>query len=194
MRRIILAFTLIGLLGSGAAVVGGPNASDGEMAITSGGSSSATTAVGPNSTRWSTNIENRNSSCRSSNTSQSIDFIGFQGDGELTELNFEGVINTSNPCVKLSLDSEKVEEDVYQVEIVESPAEGPCTSCLGAAEFAASFSAPGDYKVEIINENETLGVQKTPGFQEENSSETGSEEAGVGEGLSSILRWLSSLF
>ena len=194
MKRILLAFTLIGLLGSGAAVVGGPNASDGEMAITSGSSSSATTAVGPNGTQWRSSIENRGSSCRSSNSSQSIEFIGFQGNGDMTELNFQGAINTSNPCVEPEVEGEEVEEDFYRLDIVEKPSDGPCTSCLGTKSFSASFSAPGDYKVEVVSENKTLGTQKTPGYENGSSSTTEPEPSGVSAGISKIFAWLISIF
>ena len=112
----------------------------------------------------------------------------------MTELNFEGAIETSNPCVELSLRGEKIEEDVYRLEIVEKPSAEPCVSCLGIKEFSASFSAPGDYKVEIVNGNETLGTQKTPGFNDSNSTETGSEESGVSNNLKRILEWIGSLF
>lgn len=194
MRRFLIAFVVISLVGGGAAVVGGPNASEGEMTITSGSSASASAAVGPNGTEWRSSIENRNSSCRGPEDSENISFTGFQSDGNFTELSFKGSVNTSNPCVELGLETSEIGENTYQLEIVESPSEGICTQCVGTARFEGSFAAKGDYRVEIVHEGEILDKQKTPGFSErEESPGSEPEGAGVWKGFSSILEWLGSI-
>lgn len=186
---------LIGFIGAGTAVVGGPNASDGEMTITSG-SAGATTAVGPNGTQWTSSIENLNSSCRSPGDTENVDFIGFQADGELTELNFRGSINTSNPCSRISLDVEEVNDREYVIEVFENQSTEPCTQCTGTASFSASFAAEEDYRVEVIHDGDTLGVQETPGYGDSDTEEPedDSDGSGVWGGLSGVLNWFSSLF
>lgn len=192
MKRIYLTLALIGLIGLGTSVVGGPNASDGEMAITSGSSASASASVGPNGTEYKTTIENLNNSCSTGNQSTGMDFIGFQGNGEMTELSFEGVVNTANPCTEIGLETEEISDNVYQVELVEkSTGQGPCVQCVGNAEFSGSFSAPGEYKVEFVKNNQSLGIQETSEFNQTNSEDTNSKNS-KNSGLKSFLNWLSS--
>ena len=193
MRYTLVFMALIGFLGMGAGVVGGPNASDGEMVIMdSGNSASATTSVGPNGTSWSTEIQNLNSTCRGPGDRQEIEFIGFQTDGNLTELNFRGSLNTSNPCTELEIKVNETGENSYRLEIVETSSNGICTQCLGNSEFRGSFAAEKRYKVKIIHNGEVLGTQKTPGYGEEKQRPL-VEEAGVWKAFSGIFEWLGSI-
>lgn len=197
MRKFLIAAALLVFTSTSLGVVGGPNASEGEMTITSGSSSSASTAVGPNGTEWRSSLENRENSCISGNQSQNIEFQGFQADGDFTTLNFDGLIQTSNPCVNLELNVSEESGDVYRIELVERSSDGVCVECVGAARFSGSFSAPGEYRAEVVNNGEVLGTIETPGFVEENSSgEDSSEPEGqsVWEGFSSIFKWFGSLF
>lgn len=190
MRRILVLFALIGFVGAGTAVVGGPNASDGEMVIMdSGGSASASAAVGPNGTQWRSSLENLNSSCRSPEDDQNVEFVGFQGDGNMTQLQFTGRINTSNPCTELSMDVKQVNESFYRAEIVKNPSREICTQCTGTAEFSASFSTEGDYRFEVVSDGRTLGVQETPGYGEGKSPEGEKESV-----LKQLLNWFNSIF
>ena len=194
MKRVYLTLALISLIGLGTAVVGGPNASDNEVAITSGSSASASTSVGPNGTEYSTSIENLNNSCVTGDQSIGLDFVGFQGDGNMTELSFEGTLETSNPCTELALEAEEVSENSYRVEVVEkSTGRGPCVQCVGGAEVTGTFSAPGEYKVEFMKGNESLGVRETSGYEEsQKGEETGGEKRR--SGLHGLINWFSSLF
>lgn len=193
MRRLLLTVSLIGLLGFGTAVVGGPNASDGEMTITSGSSASATTSVGANGTEYKTTIDNLNNSCSSGNQSVGMDFIGFQGDGDMTELSFEGTLETANPCTELTLKTEEVSDNSYRVEVVEkSTGRGPCVQCIGGAEFKGSFSAPGEYKVEFVKNNQSLGVQETSGFNQSDTEDPSQEKKS--SGMNRFLSWLLGIF
>lgn len=198
MRKFLIAAALLVFTGMSFGVVGGPNASEGEMTITSGSSSSASAAVGPKGTQWRSSLENRNNSCISGNQSQNIDFQGFQADGNFTTLNFNGLVQTANPCVELELNSSKESENFYRVEIVERSGDGVCVECVGVARFEGSFSAPGDYRVEVVNNGEVLDSIETPGFEAENISEENEESEPEGksvwEGFSSIFNWFGSLF
>ncbi len=124
-----------------------------------------------------------------------MDFIGFQGDGEMTELSFEGVVSTANPCTEIGLETEELSDNVYQVELVEkSTGQGPCVQCVGNAEFSGSFSAPGEYRVEFVKNNQSLGIQETSEFNQTNSEDTDEKKISKDSGLKSLLNWLSSLF
>lgn len=193
MRRTLVLLAFIGFVGTGTAVVGGPNESKGEMVLMdSGSSSSATTSVGPNGTKWNSEISNLNSTCRGPEDLQRLEFIGFQTDGNLTELNFKGRVNTSNPCTELSLDVNQTGENSYRIEIVEESSEGICTQCLGNSEFKGSFATEGDYNIEIVHEGQILGTQKTPGYSE--GKETEPKDASLWKGFNGIIEWFRSLF
>lgn len=193
MRRVLALAALIGFISAGTAVVGGPNASEGEMVIMdSSSSSSASAAVGPNGTEWRSSIENLNNSCVSSERNSSVEFVGFQSDGNLTKLSFKGSLTTPNPCYELSLNVKEVEKGLYRLEIMENSSSKICVQCLGSARFRASFSAEGDYKIKVIHDGEIIGTQKTPGYSKEKPV-TNPEEAGIMEGLTSIIQWFRSL-
>lgn len=196
MKRTLLTLALISIIGLGTAVVRGPNASDDEMAITSGSSASATTSVGPNGTEFKTTIENLNNTCSTENQSTGIDFIGFQGDGEMTQLRFEGSIQTSNPCIEIAMETEQVSDNSYKVNLVEkSSGRQPCTQCIGNAKFAGSFSAPGDYKVEFVNGNQSLGTQETADFnQSEDIAGPDPKDTREKPLFSRIFNWFGNLF
>jgi hypothetical protein len=191
MRKALSLIVLTGFLGIGSAVVGGPNASEGEMAITSG-SSEASAAVDSNGTQWKSKIENLNSSCRSPRDKEDVEFDGFQKDEEMTVLSFRGTINTSNPCSEVSIDVEKTNESNYKINLIEDRSDGVCTQCTGTATFNASFSASGDYLVQIIHDGEVLGSKETPSYNEDQRDISGS--TGVWEGVSEVLTWFGSLF
>lgn len=96
-KKALLSVTLILITGVSTAVVGGPNASDGELAITSSSSSaSATTAVGPNGTQYEAkfSVVNRSASANQTGVINS----SFDGD----QVNFTGVVETPTPCYELS--------------------------------------------------------------------------------------------
>lgn len=200
MRKILLGTALLVFIGLGTASVGGPEGDEGEMTIMeSGGSASATTSVGPNGTRWRTDISNTGTSCISGNQTQNVSFGDFQDVEEgMTKISFHGGIKTSNPCHEISLNVSETSEDSYRVELVEKSTNSPtevCESCLGLVRFNASFSAPGDYRVEFVNQGETLEELETSGYGS-SSSETGQDDdsglegASVMEAISNWLSWL----
>lgn len=196
MRKLSILGLMVVFAGVSLAVVNGTAPSEGEMAVTgASGSASATTSVSENRTMYRSTIQNTNNSCISGNQSQHLDFEGFQSEEEnMTELSFNGLVQTSNPCVELDLEASEVSEKVYRLELVEKSTSEFCTGCIGAAKFRGTFSAPGDYSVKIVHDGEVLGTQKTPGFQEENitTEKTEPEEAIVWEGISSIFNWFNS--
>jgi hypothetical protein len=109
MRKTAIALVLVVLTGLSTAVVGGPEAGEGEMAITSTGSSaSASTTVGPNGTKWRTEVADINNSCMSGNQSESFQFGEFTGvEDNLTSIEFSGTLQTSNPCHMVNLEVTK---------------------------------------------------------------------------------------
>lgn len=200
MRKILLGTVLLAFIGLGTAVVGGPEADEGEMVIMdSGGSASATTSVGPNGTQWRTDIINTGTSCISGNQTQNVSFGDFQEvDEGMMKISFHGEIESSTPCHKISLNVSETSEDIYRVELVEKSTNPPtevCESCLGLVRFNASFSAPGDYRVEFVNQGDTLEELETSGYSS-SSDKTGQEDdsgpkgASIMEAISNWLKWL----
>lgn len=196
MKRLSIALAVLALTGMSAAVVGGPNASEGEMAITSGtGSASATNSIGPNGTQWRSQIGSYNSSCMSGNQSQGIEFGDFSTEENMTVIEFSGVLEASTPCHRAALNVSETSEDVYRVEILEKSTERVCTTCVGALNIEGSFAAPGEYRVTFVNDGEQLAERETSGYGDDTGSENGDENGrSVLEGFSSIFSWLGSLF
>jgi hypothetical protein len=202
MRRVSLLLAVLALTGLSTGVVGGPDAEEGEMTImNSGGSSSASQAVGPNGTEWRTQISNLENACISGNQTQGVDFGNFsqiEANGEnMTEITFSGVVETSNPCHRIELnvsDSGNESGDAYVVEFVEKSTGGVCTQCMGYVKFEGSFAAPGDYRVTFENDGEELENRTTPGYGEGSDESGSTDEASVAEGFSMIWKWLGSLF
>ncbi|MFB6241417.1 MAG: hypothetical protein ABEJ36_01275 [Candidatus Nanosalina sp.] len=192
MRRLSILLAAIALTGLSAGVVGGPEAGEGEMVIMDAGSSSATQSVGPNGTKWRTQISNLESACLSGNQTQHVDFgnfTGAQGEDNLTKITFSGVINTSNPCHEINLDVTEVSEDTYIVEFVENSTGGVCVQCIGYVKFDGSFAAPGEYKVIFENEDNDLATKTTPGYGESDKPEQSRSSV-----LERFFSWLGSLF
>jgi len=190
MKRVLLALITVCLISFGTTVVGGPNSSEGEMAITSGFSSAV--SVTEDEAKFKTTVENRENTCSTGNESTGIEFTGFQENGEMTELTFRGSVETSNPCKEIALEVDEVTENSYRVELVErSDSRGICVQCVGNAEFNGSFSAPNEYRVEFVKNDQTLGMNKTPGFTQ-NPEEGVKEE--TGQVFNLVVELIESIF
>ena len=195
MKKILFTALLLVSVGLGSAVVGGPEAGDGELAITkSGSSASASASVGPNGTEWRSSVSNMNSSCMTGNQSQSVSFGDFyQSEENMTKIEFSGVLESSNPCHEVVVNVSKSSENVYEVELVEKSTGRICTSCIGALNFEASFQAPGDYRAVFKNSGEEIAVKETPGFENTTSDSDDPQspkEESVWEAVSNWFRWL----
>ena len=93
MKRTILLAALLLLVSTTAAVVGGPEPDDGEMAIMgSGSSASASTAVGPNGTEWSSTVKMQG---RNPNISIGEKLVNVSYSGNTTT--FDGYIQAPTP-------------------------------------------------------------------------------------------------
>lgn len=168
MRKFLVLIALASLVtGSAVAVVGGPDPGDGEMAITSGGSASATTSVDENGTNWRTEMSNLNSSCMSGNASTDLDFSDFEETDEGQKVEFSGTVSTANPCTTIETDISRDSDNSYSMELIEKSGNGTCIDCVGARNIEGSFMTEGEYRLEVIKDGDTLKELKTPEYGEE---------------------------
>lgn len=177
------------VLGSATAVVGGPEPGEGEMAITStGGSSSATTAVTENGTNYHVELSNVNSSCMSGNMSTNFELGDFQETDRGLSVDFSGTVSTANPCRTIETNISETSENVYRMELVEKSGNGTCLNCVGAREIEGSFAADGEYRLEVTKDGEELASTETPDYGETE------EEASGGFSIGFWIGFLQSLF
>lgn len=168
MRTFVLLMVSMSLVtGSAVAVVGGPEAPEDGVAITSGSSSSATASVSENGTEWRSNLENRQSSCMTGNSSTGVNVTETsEGDEGLT-VSFEGSVGTANPCATLESDVEKLSDDSYRMTLAEVPGDGACTECIGVRQIRGNLTADQDYRIELVKDNETLDTAETDNYNQE---------------------------
>jgi|GEM_PF-1971391 len=173
MRKflVLIAFASV-VTGSVFAVVGGPEPGEDGMAITSGGSSSATTSVDENGTNWHSEISNLNSSCMSGNISTGLNFSDFKETEEGQKVEFSGTVSTANPCTTIETKISENSENSYSMDLVEKSGNGTCINCLGARQIEGSFITEGDYRLEVTKDGETLKELETPEYGEENKDES----------------------
>ena len=189
-KKALLSVTLILLAGASAAVVGGPNVSDGELAITSTGSSaSATTAVGPNGTEYEArfSVVNRSTSINQTGVINS----SFDGD----TVNFTGVVETPTPCYKVNHSIDRTGDGQYSFTVETEEEDGTCTQVIAYHKYEASFTAEEPYQLEVNHENSSVKTLTHPDYSENDYTETpqeGNDEAGGP--LTRFFKLLSNLF
>lgn len=145
------------------AVVGGPEPGEGEMAITSSGSSaSASQAVGPNGTEWKAEVSMVN---RTGNVSEDrIEDISYGEDNYSVE--FTGYITAPTPCHTISHEVEESEDGyVMQIETVkEQDNRTACLQVLTMIEYDAEFSTDEAFELKVRHGNETVDTLYHPGI------------------------------
>ncbi len=202
MKRTTLLASLIVFVGMATAVVGGPEAPENGVAITSstGGSTSAGASVTENGTEYRKQLSVTNGSCMSSNASRGLEFETSDASDELNTVEFSGTVQTDTPCTQLSLNVEE-SGDLYTLSFDRSSPEGVCEQCVGMKNVQGSFSASGGYQVEFMNEKETVyshefgGEKIGSGDGEENSSkEKPTEEPEGGFGFNELMADIIGFF
>lgn len=155
------------------AVVGGPEPGDGEMAITSHGSSSASasTSVGENGTEWKaeTSMINRTGNI----TDQRLEDISYSGDEYKVE--FVGHIEAPTPCHVINHEVDKLEDGYVlnvqtkhdQLDKDSNESGQMCAQQLTMIKYDGEFSAEEDFTVEVRHNNETVETLDHPGIDEE---------------------------
>lgn len=183
MKRTILFVAMALLISTAAAVVGGPEPDEGEMAITSSGSSaSATSAVGPNGTKWSSSVKmaGRNPNITTGDRVEEISY----SDNQTT---FSGKIQAPTPCHVIDQETEELGEQSYRmnVQTVKQNESQVCAQQVVMIEYDGSFEAEAPYSLEIQHNNETVdNLENTVDGVEEPSQ-------GIFE---KFFQWLGNLF
>ncbi len=150
--------------GSAIAVVNGPEAPDNGAAITAAPDTSD--VVTENGTDWSASLENQNSSCMDSNATTGVELGEFSEENESYTVEYSGALQTSNPCVTFEIDVSQPEEDVYRITLEHVQGDEPCVECVGIRNIEGEFTAEGEYRLEIVRDNETLAEAQTPEYEE----------------------------
>lgn len=185
-KKALLSVTLILITGVSTAVVGGPNASDGELAITSSSSSaSATTAVGPNGTQYEAkfSVVNRSASANQTGVINS----SFDGD----QVNFTGVVETPTPCYELSHSINRSGDGQYSFTVEKEEENGTCTQVIAYHRYEASFTAEEPYQLIVNHGNSSVETLTHEEYSETDSEDDAEKSRGP---IAGFFDFLNSLF
>lgn len=188
MKRTILLVAVALLVSTTAAIVGGPEPDDGEMAIMSGGSSaSGSAAVGPNGTKWESSVEMRG---------RNTDIKGGERveNTSITEnkTTFSGYIQAPTPCHILDQKIKHLDAKTYVLNVKTMKDEVDnqsqiCAQQVVLINYEGSFEAEAPYSLEIQHNNQTVDTL-------ENTVEEESTEKKDKNAIKAFLGWLSHLF
>jgi hypothetical protein len=179
---VLLAFSAAGVVGYNGS---------GDVGITSGsGSSSASQAVGPNGTQWRMTF----SESAAGPTNQSTGVLDHSFSDNSVE--FSGAIQVPQPCYTLSAEVEEVSDNEYRFDISEDVVTQngtavPCADVISYRSFNASFSDDQAFRLEIVNEGETIETLEHPDYGSEPAPLPGPEKKGP---VGSFIDWLTGLF
>lgn len=190
-KKELLSVTLILLAGVSTTVVGGPNASEGEMAITSAESSaSGTTAVGPNGTEYEAkfSVVNRSSNPSDLGANNMTGVINSSFDGDT--VNFTGIIETPTPCYTVTHSVDRSGDGQYSFTVNTEEENGTCTQVIAYHKYEASFTAEEPYQLKVSHENESVKTLTHPDYSPGNDKDTGESRGPV----ASFFNFLSNLF
>lgn len=184
-KTLVLLTVSIMLLGTASAVVG-HNGSDGELSITSGGSSSASSSVaaGQNGTEWRATVEMTG---RDTNASTGISSVNYS-EANYRKVEFNGVIEAPTPCHVLDHDLENTSENSFRLNIqtVREELDGnntqTCAQVITPITYEARFQTEEQFTLEIQHDNQTVETLEYPEEEEKNSP------------IYTILDWFSNLF
>ncbi len=153
-----------------AAGVVGYNGS-GNVSITSeSGSSSAAQAVGPNGTQWRMTFSE--SPAGPTDQSTGVQDHSFSDNS----VEFSGVIQVPQPCYTLEAEVEEISDKVYRFNISENVVTQngtpvACANVISYRSFNASFSDDKPFRLEVVNEEETIETLNHPQYGEGQSEE-----------------------
>lgn len=194
-REVFLIAIAISLISISGAVVNedgsspSSNTDDGEMAITSGGSAGATTAVGPNGTQWSLEFSTTGSQCLSGNSTR-VTNSSFEAEDGSYSVSFQGTVETANPCHTLKHEVIETGEGQYTLNITSNPENGTCVTCVGGIDYESSFETDEPFTLKVVHDGEEVEEFEHP-ETDEDPADRESEERGF---IRSFADWLRNLF
>lgn len=201
MKRLVLAITIISFIGLSASVVNEngsqKDCAPGEACITglgSASSASATTAVGPNGTEYEAHVSMTGATCMEP-PARGISDVSFSGtESSKKSVSFQGELQTSNPCYTIDHEITEVSSGVYRMNITATQPEdqGPCTQCLGAVSYNASFETGEPFKLEVVHEGDKIEELEHPEYGE-NDSDTGDSTENISF-MEGVMNWFRNLF
>lgn len=174
MKKTILIAVFLLSIYSGTAVVGGPEPEEGEMAITSTGSSaSASTSVGPNGTEWEAQVSMLNST---QNISEDrLENIVYSKENH--SVSFNGHITTPTPCHTIEHEVSETDEGYVMNVITEQQSQAAgknetlnCIQVMTMIEYEAEFSTGDDFKLDVRHDNQSVEVLELKSEKESKNS------------------------
>lgn len=202
MKRLALALAIIAFIGFSAAVVSEDGASKdcppGEMCVTGASSSSTATgtvAVGPNGTEYESKVSMTGSTCLEPPADGVSNVTFADQESSRESVSFNGEIQTPNPCHNIEAETLEVSPGIYRLNItsVKPDQQGPCTQCLGAVRYDASFEADKPFKLEIAHEGENIDTLEHPDYGQNKSDKVdGPNENGSSSLVTGVMNWLRS--
>lgn len=194
MKRtaIITAFMLIFTV-SAAAVVGGPEPGEGEMAITSSGSG-ASVGASENGTEWTAKVSQVSTSCASGdNRLENVTYSGEESIDGARAVSFTGYVQTPNPCHTVDHEISKEKDGVYTIDIQTEGSLGEdegCIDCVGMVKYQAEFQREeGGFKLHVEHDGDSIETLEY-GYEESNEEENSDNKTL----LDSLFSWLKGLF
>lgn len=191
MKKKLYVALLMLFIGLGAAVLGGPEPDEGEMAITSTQESSSANEEG---VQWNVEVSSLNATCISGEEEgvSGHETYTSESNGEVNErgVSFTGFIQTPNPCYVLDYEVTEEEDNVYTVDLVaeEDPEAEICMECVGVIEYQANFDTTEGFVLNIEHEGEQVET-----IEHEDYAESGSGEPVQGL-FKSFTEWFKSFF
>ncbi|MFB6192932.1 MAG: hypothetical protein ABEK00_01665 [Candidatus Nanohaloarchaea archaeon] len=146
-KKALLTATFILLTGLTTSVVGGPNASKGELAITS---ASGTTAVDPNGTIYETHFSVTDRATSANQTG--VTNYSINND----TVSFTGVVKTPTPCYQLRHNVEETGNNSYRFNVKMQDTNKTCAQVINYQTYEAEFTAERPYTLSIQHSGEEL--------------------------------------
>ena len=173
---VLFAFSAAGVVGYNGS---------GDVGITSeSGSSSASQSVGHNGTQWRMTF----SESSAGPTNQSTGVLDHSFSDNSVE--FSGAIQVPQPCYTLNAEVEEVSDKEYRFDISEDVVTQngtavPCADVISYRSFNASFSDDHPFRLEVVNDGETVEMLEHPDY--------GDQEAPKKGFLTGVLNWFQDL-
>lgn len=156
-RTVLLVASLFVLISPSLGVVG-ENTSDSQPGITSLGSSSgATTAVGPNGTKYTAKVSMEGRTQNKTNDTIRSETISS------SKVNFNGTIQASTPCHAIEHDVNEAEQTyTINIKTIEDSSNNQlCTQVITGINYNAEFEAETGFTLEVMHNGEKIETLQT---------------------------------
>lgn len=121
-----------------------------------------------------------NASC-STQRNDTVEIVNRTGTENGWTAKLRGAVQEPNPCFRLEPEEIDTDGNVYVLDVKSVDMNGSCVDCLGSVDYSAAVDVPGDKRLEVRHDGETVETFKAPG----------KESRGF---LATLFQWFSGLF